>query len=99
MSVIGKRKVVEARKDELLPVSYFHSVLTIPSELNALALINQKEIYDILFKSGTETLRELGRDPKHLGAEIGIIAILHTWGQKPDGASTFTLYSTMWWIV
>ena len=44
--------------------------------------INQKEIYDILFKSGTETLRELGRAPKHLGAEIGIVAILHTWGQN-----------------
>jgi hypothetical protein len=65
----------------LLPVSYLHGVLTIPYELNPIALINQKEIYDILFKSGTETLRELGLDPKHLGAEIGIIAILHTWGQ------------------
>ena len=47
-----------------------------------MSLINQKEIYDTLFKSGTETLRELGSDPKHLGAEIGIIAILHTWGQN-----------------
>ncbi|MCP4256230.1 MAG: IS91 family transposase, partial [Planctomycetes bacterium] len=59
-----------------------HGVLTIPYELNPIALRNQKEIYDILFKSGTETLRELGFDPKHLGAEIGIIAILHTWGQN-----------------
>jgi hypothetical protein len=73
---------LEARKKELLPVSYLHGVLTIPYELNSIALINQKEIYDILFKSGTETLRELGFDPKHLGAEIGIIAILHTWGQN-----------------
>ncbi len=79
---LAKERWLEARKDELLPVSYFHGVLTIPSELNALSLINQKEIYDILFKSGTETLRELGGDPKHLGAEIGIIAILHTWGQN-----------------
>ena len=79
---LAKERWLESRKDELLPVSYFHCVLTIPNELNALALINQKEIYDILFKSGTETLRELGYDPKHLGAEIGIIAILHTWGQN-----------------
>ncbi len=79
---LAKERWLEARKKELLPVSYLHGVLTIPYELNAIALINQKEIYDILFKSGTETLRELGFDPKHLGAEIGIIAILHTWGQN-----------------
>ena len=79
---LAKERWLEARKEELLPISYFHSVLTIPNELNALSLINQKEIYDILFKAGTETLRELGSDPKHLGAEIGIIAILHTWCQN-----------------
>ncbi len=82
---LAKEHWLEARKNKLLPVSYFHCVLTIPKELNVLALINQKEIYDILFKSGTETLRELGSDPKHLGAEIGIIAILHTWGQNLMG--------------
>lgn len=79
---LAKERWLEARKKELLPVSYLHGVLTIPHELNSIALINQKEIYDILFKSGTETLRELGFDPRHLGAEIGIIAILHTWGQN-----------------
>ncbi len=79
---LAKERWLEARKKELLPVSYLHGVLTIPYELNPIALRNQKEIYDILFKSGTETLRELGFDPKHLGAEIGIIAILHTWGQN-----------------
>ncbi len=79
---LAKERWLEARKKELLPVSYLHGVLTIPYELNSIALINQKEIYDILFKSGTETLRELGFDPRHLGAEIGIIAILHTWGQN-----------------
>jgi hypothetical protein len=50
--------------------------------LNPLALINQRVLYNILFRSGTETLLELGRDPKHLGAEIGVIATLHTWGQN-----------------
>ncbi len=79
---LAKERWLEARKKELLPVSYLHGVLTIPYELNPIALRNQKEIYDILFKSGTETLRELGFDPKYLGAEIGIIAILHTWGQN-----------------
>ncbi len=79
---LAKERWLQARKDELLPVNYFHAVLTIPSELNPLTLINQKELYDILFKSGRETLRELGNDPKHLGAEIGTIAILHTWGQN-----------------
>ncbi len=79
---LAKERWLDARKKELLPVSYLHGVLTIPYELNPITLINQKEIYDILFKSGTETLRELGFDPKHLGAEIGVIAILHTWGQN-----------------
>lgn len=79
---LAKERWLEARKQELLPVSYFHIVLTIPDDLNPIALVNQKEVYDIMFKSGTETLQELGADPKHLGAEIGIIAILHTWGQN-----------------
>ncbi len=79
---LAKERWLQARKEELLPVSYFHTVLTIPGELNPIALINQKELYDILFKSGTEALKELGNDPKHLGAEIGIIAILHTCGQN-----------------
>ena len=79
---LAKERWLEARKQELLPVSYFHIVLTIPDDLNPIALVNQREIYDVLFKSGTETLQELGADPKHLGAEIGIIAILHTWGQN-----------------
>jgi hypothetical protein len=63
-------------------VEYFHVVLTIPNQLNTLAIRNQKVIYDILFKAGSETLLELGKDPKHLGAEIGFITILHTWGQN-----------------
>ncbi|NOG83446.1 MAG: hypothetical protein EX341_19325 [Candidatus Scalindua sp. SCAELEC01] len=88
---LAKERWLEARKKELLPASYLHGVLTIPYELNPIALINQKEIYDILFKSGTETLRELGFDPKHLGAEIGIIAILHTWGAELNGPSPFCI--------
>ncbi|MCP4251938.1 MAG: transposase [Candidatus Scalindua sp.] len=78
---MAKEKWLSARKEELLPVPYFHAVLTIPNTLNPVALVNQKIVYNILFKAGKETFLELGRDPKHLGAEIGFIAVLHTWSQ------------------
>ncbi|HAY34159.1 MAG TPA: IS91 family transposase [Bacteroidetes bacterium] len=77
-----KEKWIEQRKRELLPIPYYHIVFTIPEELNKVTLINKKVIYSILFKSASETLLLLGKDPKHLGAEIGIIAVLHTWGQN-----------------
>ena len=80
-SLVKERWLLD-RKEDLLPVEYFHVVLTIPNQLNALALRNQKVVYDILFKAGSESLLELGKDPKHLGAEIGFITILHTWGQN-----------------
>lgn len=79
---LAKERWLAARKKELLPVPYFHVVLTIPEELNPLVLVNQKALYTILFRAGSETLLELGNDPKHLGAEVGLIAILHTWGQN-----------------
>ena len=79
---LAKEKWLLKRKKELLPVSYFHVVLTISDLLNPLALYNQKVIYDIFFKAGSETLLTLGRDPKHLGADIGFMAILHTWGSN-----------------
>jgi hypothetical protein len=73
---------IEARKDNLLPVQYFHIVFTLPDFINPLARFNQKEIYAILFKAASETLLELARDKKYLGAEIGFTAVLHTWGQN-----------------
>ena len=79
---LAKERWLAARTKELLPVSYFHVVLTIPDDLNPLVLVNQKVLYSILFKAGSETLLELGKDPRHLGAEVGLIAILHTWGQN-----------------
>ena len=79
---LAKEKWLAARKKELLPVSYFHVVLTIPDLLNPLARYNEKALYDILFKAGSETLLTLGLDPKHLGANIGFMAILHTWGSN-----------------
>jgi hypothetical protein len=70
------------REQELLDVGYFHIVFTIPASLNPLALRNQKIIYDILFRAASESLRELAADPNYLGANIGILAVLHTWGQN-----------------
>lgn len=78
----AREKWLFERKQELLPIRYYHIVFTIPNELNPLALCNQKVLYDILFRAASETLLVLGYDPKHLGAQLGIIAVLHTWGQN-----------------
>jgi hypothetical protein len=69
------------RRAELLPVPYFHLVFTVPAPIAAIALQNKALVYDILFKAAAETIRVIAADPKHLGAETGMIAILHTWGQ------------------
>ncbi len=79
---LAREKWLIARERDLLPVGYFHIVFTIPDELNPLVLRNPKEMYSLLFKASSETLMELGKDPKYLGAEIGHISILHTWGQN-----------------
>src|SRR3984893_3194849 len=71
-----------ARRQELLPTLYVHVVFTLPHELVSLALQNKKVIYDLLFRTSAETLLEIARDPKHLGAEIGFFSVLHTWNQK-----------------
>lgn len=65
-----------------LNVNYFHVVFTIPSELNILALIDPKLIYNILFEASSETLKTLSADKKYLGAKIGFTSVLHTWGQN-----------------
>jgi hypothetical protein len=70
------------RKDELLPVTYYHAVFTLPDLLNPLALVNERVVYSILFKAASQTIMKLCHDPKHLGALSGLIAILHTWGQN-----------------
>ena len=78
---LAKERWLQERKKDLLPVSYFHVVFTLPEELRPLALRNQKVLYNLLFKAVAETLIKLGKDPKHLGAQLGFIAILHTWSQ------------------
>ena len=77
-----KLKWIEARKEEVLNIKYYHIVFTIPSELYLIAMQNQEKIYKILFKASAETLQELAGDTKYLGAEIGFFSILHTWGQN-----------------
>ena len=79
---LAKERWLIARKEHVLPIVYFHTVFTIPDTLNTLALHNQRLIYSLLFRAGSETLLELGKDKKHLGAKIGVIATLHTWGQN-----------------
>ena len=78
---LDRAKWLAQRQAELLPVQYFHVVFTLPKQLADLALQNKKIIYSILFRATSETLQTIARDPKHLGAEIGFFAILHTWGQ------------------
>jgi hypothetical protein len=79
---LRKERWIEARSEDLLPIEYFHVVFTIPSELNPLVSMNRKIIYDLLFRSVSETILELANDPEHLGATVGVIGILHTWGQN-----------------
>jgi hypothetical protein len=78
----AREKWLFDRKQELLPIVYYHVVFTIPDEINPLALCNKKTVYNILFRAASETLIKLGLDSKHLGAQLGILAVLHTWGQN-----------------
>ena len=73
---------LEARQQELLPTRYVHVVFTLPHLLAPLALQNKKVLYDLLFRASAQTLLEVARHPRHLGAEIGFFSVLHTWNQK-----------------
>lgn len=77
-------KWLAARVSELLPVPYYHCVFTLPAELRAIALSNRAVVFDLLFKAASETLQEVARNPKHLGAELGFFGIVHTWTQTLD---------------
>src|SRR5262252_6910341 len=70
-----------ARQAELLPVPYFHVVFTVPAPVAEIAFQNKETVYAILFHAAAETLRTIAADPKHLGAEIGLVAMLHTWAR------------------
>jgi hypothetical protein len=74
------RTWLEAREADLLPVGYFHVVFTLPAEIADIAFHNKALVYDLLFRAASETMLTIASDPKHLGARIGITAVLHTWG-------------------
>jgi hypothetical protein len=78
----ARAKWLVQRQAELLPVPYFHVVFTLPQELAHLALQNPKQIYNLLFRAASESLLTIAADPQHLGASIGFLAVLHTWGQN-----------------
>ncbi len=75
-----KEKWVDARREDILDAPYFHMVFTVPEELNPVIYSNQKLLYTALYHAASGTLRELAADRKDLGADIGYICILHTWG-------------------
>ena len=70
------------REAELLPIAYFHIVFTLPAEIASVALQNKRLLYGMLFEAASETLMEVAANPRHLGAKIGLLAVLHTWGQS-----------------
>jgi predicted Zn-ribbon and HTH transcriptional regulator len=78
----ARNKWIAEREKELLPVKYVHVVFTIPHQLSWLAVQNKKVVYDLLFRASAASLQEIAADPKHLGAEIGFLSVLHTWGQN-----------------
>ncbi len=79
---LARAQWLEDRQAELLDTPYFHVVFTVPEEIATIAFQNNVVVYDILFRAAAETLRTIATDPAHLGAEIGFLAVLHTWGQN-----------------
>src|SRR4029079_7830077 len=80
----GAQAGLDARQAELCRVPYFHVVFTLPAALGAIAYHNKAKVYGLLFTAAAEALTTTAADRKHLGAEIGITAVLHTWGQNVD---------------
>ena len=79
---LARARWLQERSSELLPVEDFHVLFTVPEQVAQLALQNRKVVYNILFRAAAETLSRIAADPKHLGVEIGFLAVLHTWGQN-----------------
>jgi rubredoxin len=80
--IAARERWIAARRRELLPTRYLHVVFTLPHRLAPLVLQNKKVLYGLLFRTSAETLLEVARNPRHLGAEIGFFSVLHTWSQK-----------------
>jgi Putative transposase/Transposase zinc-binding domain len=79
---LARAQWLEDRESELLDTAYFHVVFTVPEQIADIALQNKRAVYGILFRATAETLQTIAADPKHLGAQIGFFAVLHTWGQN-----------------
>jgi len=79
---LARAEWLDARQSELLEVPYFHVVFTMPAPAAEIAFHNKAVVYSILFRAASEALRTIAADPRHLGAEIGAVAVLHTWGQN-----------------
>ncbi len=79
---LARAEWLAARQADLLPVEYFHVVFTMPAPIAEIAFQNKRVLYDILFKAASQTVRAIGADQKHLGADLGMVAVLHTWGQN-----------------
>jgi len=79
---LARAEWLAERQAELLPVPYFHVVFTVPAQVAEIAFQNKAAVYAILFKAASDTLRVAAADPRHLGAEIGMVSVLHTWGQN-----------------
>src|SRR5688500_2185681 len=77
-----KEQWIEARMKELLPIKYYHVVFTVPHQLNSLVMGNRKQLFNLLFMAASYTLLKFAADEQYLGAQPGIIAVLHTWGQQ-----------------
>ena len=82
---LARAQWIQDRQSELLQVPYFHVVFTVPEQIAAIAYQNKEVVYGILFQATAETLKIIAADPKHLGAEVGFFAVLHTWGQNLQG--------------
>ena len=78
---LARAQWLDDRRSELLDTQYFHVIFTVPQPIATIALQNKDVVYNILFRATSETLRTIAADPKHLGAQIGFFAVLHTWGQ------------------
>jgi Putative transposase len=79
---LQKEQWIEDRRNELLPIPYYHVVFTLPHELNSIILSNRKQLYKLLFDTAAQTLLSFAQNPKYLGATPGILSVLHTWGKK-----------------
>ena len=79
---LARAQWLQDRQAELLTTEYFHVVFTVPEQIATISYQNKRELYGILFRAAAETLRTIAADPKHLGAEIGFFAVLHTWGSN-----------------